>query len=114
MAEQPGFFDLSDRYTALSAAGDPLERLSAVVDFEVFRGALIAALRRGPRSKGGRPRSILYLCSRSWCCRRSTRGPTRGRSSRSRTGCRSSASWVGDRSEEHTSELQSLMRISYA
>src|SRR3546814_17251501 len=55
MAEQPGFFDLSDRYTALSAAGDPLERLSAVVDFEVFRGALVAALRRGPRHKGGRP-----------------------------------------------------------
>jgi hypothetical protein len=24
MAGQPGFFDLSDRYEALSAAGDPL------------------------------------------------------------------------------------------
>ncbi|RME68574.1 MAG: IS5 family transposase [Alphaproteobacteria bacterium] len=55
MAGQPGFFDLSDRYAALSAAGDPLERLSAVVDFEVFRGPLIAALRRGRRNKGGRP-----------------------------------------------------------
>lgn len=55
MAGQPGFFDLSDRYAALSAAGDPLERLSGVVDFEVFRGALVAALRRGPRHKGGRP-----------------------------------------------------------
>lgn len=55
MTGQPGFFDLSDRYEALSAAGDPLERLSAVVDFEVFRGALVAALRRGPRHKGGRP-----------------------------------------------------------
>lgn len=55
MAGQLGFFDLSDRYAALSAAGDPLERLSAVVDFEVFRGPLIAALRRGPRNKGGRP-----------------------------------------------------------
>lgn len=55
MAGQPGFFDLSDRYEALSAAGDPLERLAAVVDFGVFRGPLIAALRRGPRSKGGRP-----------------------------------------------------------
>ncbi len=40
MAGQPGFFDLSDRYEALSAAGDPLERLAAVVDFEVFRGPL--------------------------------------------------------------------------
>lgn len=64
MSGQAGFFDLSDRYEALSAAGDPLERLSTVVDFEIFRGPLIAALQRGlliaalqrgPRSKGGRP-----------------------------------------------------------
>lgn len=55
MARQPGFFDLSDRYEALSAAGDPLERLAGVVDFEVFRGPLIAALRRSVRGKGGRP-----------------------------------------------------------
>lgn len=39
----------------MSAAGDPLERLAAVVDFEVFRGPLVAALRRSPRGKGGRP-----------------------------------------------------------
>ncbi|BAI97853.1 putative transposase [Sphingobium indicum UT26S] len=37
MAGQPGFFDLSDRYEALSVAGDPLERLPAVVDFELFQ-----------------------------------------------------------------------------
>ena len=55
MAGQPGFFDLSNRYEALSAAGDPLERLAAVVDFEVFRGPLVAALCRRPRGKGGRP-----------------------------------------------------------
>jgi transposase, IS5 family len=55
MAGQPGFFDLSDRYEALSAAGDPLERLTAVVDFEVFRVPLVAALRRSVRGKGGRP-----------------------------------------------------------
>lgn len=55
MAGQPGFFELSDRYAALSAAGDPLERLAAVVDCEVFRGPLIAALRRSARGKGGRP-----------------------------------------------------------
>jgi hypothetical protein len=54
MAEQLGFFDLSDRDEALSAAGDPLERLSAVVDFEVYRGPLVAALRRGVRGKGGK------------------------------------------------------------
>ena len=55
MAGQPGFFDLSDGYEALSTAGDPLERLSAVLDFELFRGPLVASLRRGPRNKGGRP-----------------------------------------------------------
>ncbi len=55
MIGQPGFFDLSDRYEALSAAGDPLERLSAVVDFDIFRGPLVAALRHSVRSKGGRP-----------------------------------------------------------
>lgn len=55
MAGQLGFYDLSDRYKALSAAGDPLERLASVVDFEVFRGPLIAALRRSVRGRGGRP-----------------------------------------------------------
>jgi hypothetical protein len=44
MAGQPGFFDGEERLKALSAAGDPLERLSRVVDFAVFRGELEAAL----------------------------------------------------------------------
>jgi len=52
---QPGFFDVDDRLAALSAAGDPLERLSAVVDFALFRGVLDAALARSDRSRGGRP-----------------------------------------------------------
>jgi transposase, IS5 family len=55
MAGQPGFFDQDERLKALSAAGDPLERLATVVDFEVFRGDLDAALPRADRSKGGRP-----------------------------------------------------------
>jgi transposase, IS5 family len=55
MRGRPGFFDLDERYTALSAAGDPLERLSAVIDFELFRGELDAALARSDRAKGGRP-----------------------------------------------------------
>ena len=37
MSGQRGFFDIDERYAALSAAGDPLERLASVVDFEVFR-----------------------------------------------------------------------------
>jgi IS5 family transposase len=55
MAGQPGLFDLDQRYTALSAAGDPLERLAAVVEFELFRSDLDAALDRSDRAKGGRP-----------------------------------------------------------
>ena len=43
----PGFFDLDERYAALSAAGDPLEKLSGAVDFEVFRDRLLRALRDG-------------------------------------------------------------------
>jgi len=55
MAEQRGFFGLDERYAALSKAGDPLERLSAVLDFEVFGSELDAALNRSDGSKGGRP-----------------------------------------------------------
>jgi hypothetical protein len=46
MVGSPSFFDLSNHYAALSAARDLLERLAAVVDFEVFRGPLVAALPR--------------------------------------------------------------------
>ena len=55
MARQPGFFDADDRLRALSAAGDPLERLRAVMEFELFRPELEAALDRADRSRGGRP-----------------------------------------------------------
>jgi transposase, IS5 family len=55
MAGQPGFFDADERLKALSAAGDPLERLARVVDFEQFRPDLEAALARADRAKGGRP-----------------------------------------------------------
>ena len=55
MVDQPGFFDVGRARRALSAAGDPLERLRAVVDFELFRAELEAALHRADRSRGGRP-----------------------------------------------------------
>src|SRR5512143_265832 len=54
MAGQPGFFDADERLKVLSASGDPLERLAAVVDFAVFREELEAALARSDRAKGGR------------------------------------------------------------
>lgn len=55
MARQPGFFDTDERLRWLSQAGDPLERLAAVVDFELFRAELEAALKRSDGAKGGRP-----------------------------------------------------------
>src|SRR5690606_39884495 len=55
LAGQAGFFDLDERYASLSASGDPLERLSRVVDFEIFREELERALKRSERRRGGRP-----------------------------------------------------------
>jgi len=55
MAGQPGFFDGDERLAWLSAAGDPLERLAGVVDFELFRPELERALKRSDRTRGGRP-----------------------------------------------------------
>ena len=42
-------------------AGDPLERPAQVIDFEVFRGDLGAALSRADRTKGGRPYDVVLM-----------------------------------------------------
>jgi Transposase domain (DUF772) len=55
MRDQAGFFDVDERLKELSAKGDALERLNAVVDFELFRADLERAVPRSDRSKGGRP-----------------------------------------------------------
>ena len=55
MVDQPGFFDLSDRLRELSAKGDDLERIAALVDFAQFRPELERAVPRSDGSKGGRP-----------------------------------------------------------
>src|SRR5579859_42926 len=55
MRGQAGFFDVEERLKELSAKGDALERLSAVVDFELFRDDLERAVPRSDGSKGGRP-----------------------------------------------------------
>ena len=55
MRGQAGFFDVDERLKQLSAKGDSLERLNAVVDFELFRADLERAVPRSDRSKGGRP-----------------------------------------------------------
>jgi transposase, IS5 family len=55
MGRPAGFFDVEDRLAGLSKKGDDLERLAAVVDFELFRPELERAVPRADRSKGGRP-----------------------------------------------------------
>jgi transposase len=46
---------MDDRLAELSAKGDALDRVKALVDFEMFRPGLEAAVPRADRSKGGRP-----------------------------------------------------------
>ena len=55
MQRAPGLFDLDERLLGLSRKGDTLERLAAVVDFELFRPDLERAVPRADRAKGGRP-----------------------------------------------------------
>lgn len=52
---QLGFFDLPDHLKRLSEAGDPLEEMARVIDFEAFRPTLEEALAYGDGAKGGRP-----------------------------------------------------------
>jgi IS5 family transposase len=40
MARRAGLFDLEERLRELSAKGDDLERIDALVDFEAFRSEL--------------------------------------------------------------------------
>jgi hypothetical protein len=55
MGRQPGSFDVEDRLRELSAKGDDLERIAALVDFEKFRPELGQAVPRSDGTKGGRP-----------------------------------------------------------
>ncbi len=55
MARDPGLFDVDERLRRLSDIGDQLEAFSAVVEFEMFRPDLEAALNYGDGAKGGRP-----------------------------------------------------------
>lgn len=55
MTGQKGFWDIEDRLAELSAEGDPLEKLAATVDFEVFRPILLRALRQCGPSRLGHP-----------------------------------------------------------
>lgn len=51
---QNSLFDLQNRYASLSEAGDPLERLNAVIDWEIFRGLLARIDDKERKSAAGR------------------------------------------------------------
>jgi transposase, IS5 family len=55
MGRPAGFFDVAERLAGRSKKGDDLERLTAVVDFELFCPELERAVPRADRAKGGRP-----------------------------------------------------------
>ena len=55
MVRQAGFFDVEERLRELSAKGDDLERIAALVDFALFRATLERAVPRADGTKGGRP-----------------------------------------------------------
>lgn len=50
-----GFFDQDIRLSKLSALGDPLEKLNAGIDFNIFRDLLETGLTKPIKGKGGRP-----------------------------------------------------------
>ncbi len=52
---QLSFFDLTNRYDALTQKGDPLEQLAQHIPWARFRNTLANSLCRAKRSKGGRP-----------------------------------------------------------
>jgi hypothetical protein len=49
----------------LSKLGDPLEKVNAVIDWEIFREPLEKALRKANYSKGGRPPKDVILMFRA-------------------------------------------------
>jgi len=50
---QPGFFDWQNRFEKLDKVGDPLQKLSTAVNWEMFRAEL-EALRKKQRKSNAR------------------------------------------------------------
>lgn len=65
MRGQAGFWDLDERYQRLSASGDPLEKLNAIILWDIFDKPLAKVLKRSDGAKGGRPAYhpvLMFLC----------------------------------------------------
>ncbi len=57
------FFDLDNRYAGLSKGGDSLERLNAVIDWEIFRPLLERIDSKERKSTAGRKPTCRCSCS---------------------------------------------------
>ena len=53
LQRQPGFFDVDERVAKLTVLGDPLVKLKAEIDFEVFRSELNRVHEKGRKSNAG-------------------------------------------------------------
>ena len=51
---QNSLFDLANRYASLSKTGDPLERLNAIIDWEILRPILARMDKKERKSQAGR------------------------------------------------------------
>jgi len=58
---QNSLFDLQNRYASLTEAGDPLERLNAVIDWEIFRPILARIDSAERKSAAGRKATCRIL-----------------------------------------------------
>jgi transposase len=62
---QLGFYDLDKRLKAISAKGDPLEALNAIVPFESFRAEIEAVVRLAPEARksnaGRKPFDVVMM-----------------------------------------------------
>ena len=52
--KQPGFFDIEERYYALSKCGDPLEKLNECIPWDKFRPIIEKALEKERKTTAGR------------------------------------------------------------
>src|SRR3546814_5693040 len=104
------------RFSALSGKNSPLRLQHVEPGFH--RGVVVVTGRRTAVARTPRRRrlSIAPLASSPMSQSTAKSEPTRGRSAGDdlELGAAEALSRQADRSEEHTSELQSLMRISYA
>ena len=83
MKGQAGFWDIEHRLAELSAEGDPLETLSATVDFEIFRVVSSVVVQEAADRPAGATATSLATAGRLPASYTTARGTTNERTSSS-------------------------------